>query len=326
MDDDRTESSAQATELSREIGAIAAAHAALEPKGRELRSDIVVSSIVQVLKLGPLSEQRIGAEVGRLWVTKSITRPVIRKALEDAQAAGLVNLQKTLVGEEWIATDSALRDVREDGAWAAMAITRFEQQVRERLDDDPDRDRVPEARIPSICTQLQLAIAAGAQGLYALEPAGSNALRPMRFNEVAALAVIKQLEPRSVQQAAQRLFVAAVNPHDVFADEIMHLYVAGNVLHGMVTRRDVGIAPSLEGVRVAVDTSVLVDLAEEDSPAARAVCEAFAMTKALKGEIVVATHTIGEWIRLFDAGDQEIANAGVSDIELGSLAELVPRP
>jgi len=313
-------------ERDRELGVMAAAHAALDQKRRAQRADILVESVLQVVRKQPLPEERIVQDVQRLWNTQSITAPLVRSALADARAANLVVPQDTLTGMDWAVTGEGQRDTQEDAQWAQFVLARFEEEVRSRLDDDSNKLLVNERNISKIAIRLREAIAIGAEGLYALNIAASpGALRPLRFNERAAFDHLDTLEPKTAQRAAARLLISAINPRDSFGDELVHLLVTGNVLYGMVTRRDVESKPDLTGVRIAVDTSELVDLPARDTPRAVAIQEAFRLSKALGVEVIVAEHTIREWMRLFEASDEEMKKVGAT-AGLGLWGDLLDNP
>lgn len=326
-EDDRRQDLPEQVERRRELGVIAASYGALEAAPNNRRADIVIESVLQVLGNGPLAVERIAQDVGRLWATQAIPHATIRSALSAAQAAGLVVPQQTLLDTDWTLTDDARRDTLDDVLWAEGVLHRYEAEARDRLADGPNADLLTERQIDRIATRVREAIAIGAEGLYSLELAARpGALRPMRFHESEALSHLHDLQPRTVRGAAQRLLVGALNPADTFADELIHLLVTGNVLHGMVTRRDLSVRPDLSGTRLAVDTSVLLDLVVEGTDEAKAVTEAFRLSTTLGVELIVADHTIAEWGRLFDAADNELAESGTPAKDLGLLAELIGNP
>ncbi len=315
-----------ALEFGREIGVLAASHASLDPTRRARRADIAIESLLQILNDGPLSEAQLVKRMQALWNTNSITGPLVRSALGDALASGLVARQESLIDSQWVLTDEARRDCVDDLQWAGAVVDRFEAQVKERIEDDPNRLLIPDDAIPKIATRLREAITIGAEGLYSVEMSSDpRHLRPLKFNEREALDHLGQTQPRSHRIAAQRLFIAAINPMDSFAEELVHLIVAGNILHGMITRRDLPSKPTLDGVRLAVDTSVIVPLAPGDGDEYEAIKEAFTMSTSLGAEVVVASHTISEWTRLFDAGDAEMSDMQ-TDADLGALSILIDNP
>lgn len=93
----------------------------------------------------------------------------------------------------------------------------------------------------------------------------------------------------------------------------------------MVTRRDVSTKPSLAGARIAIDTSVLVDLPGGTTTSAVAVQEAIRLSQDLGVQVIVADHTINEWRRLFDAADEEVKRVG-GTVDLGLLGDLLDNP
>lgn len=315
-----------AEDRERELGFIAAAHAALDPTRRAHRANVVVESVLQVISHGPLPEHRVVQEVQRLWHASSISAPLVRTALKDAQAANLVVPQTTVLGTDWTLTDEGRRDAHEDVLWGQRVLENFEAEVRSRLEDDANRPLITEAQIPKIAAKLREAIALAAEGLYDIDTAARpDALRPLRFNERDALDYVRTLQPRAARRAATGLLVAAITPLDTFADELVHLYVTANILHAMVTRRDLNTKPTLEGVRLAIDTSVLVDLPAGSTPAAVAIKEAFRLSQDLGAEVIVADHTIKEWTRLFDAANEEMRNVKAT-AGVGPFAFLIANP
>lgn len=324
------ELNSESAEVAREVSVLSAAHAAVDPHRRAHQADIVVESVLRVLagRRQPMSVSQVGVDVGKLWRTKSITEPLIRDALASAKAAQLATTQAVLFGDEqWVLTDSALRDLNEDSAWAQAVLDRFDREASAILDDDPNRSLLKSERIPSIIGRVREALAIGAEGLYGLIPSATPmSMRPLKFNEVNALRSLSNLEPKASRQAAERLLITAINPDDPFGDEYVDLVVAGNVLHGMLTRRDVAAQATLTGLRLVFDTSVIVDLAHPDSDQARAVEEGMKLAKQLGAEVIVADHTLAEWTRLFDGAEQERSGLADDDSGLGGLGVLLQNP
>lgn len=79
----------------------------------------------------------------------------------------------------------------------------------------------------------------------------------------------------------------------------------GNLLRGVMTRQDVPDPVDLGGTRLLLDTSVLVDLIDEDTNAQHQLLQVVALTQRLGGVVVVADQTMEEWARLWGAADQE---------------------
>lgn len=323
------EDSALVRESARETSVLAAAHAALDPGRRARQADILVESTLRVLasRGQPMAVSEVATGVAKLWRTATVAEPLVREALESARSAQLATTQAVLFGEpEWLPTDAALRDLIEDSAWAQAVIDRFDHEAMERLEDDPNRPLLKVERLPSLVARVRAAIAVGAEWLYGLAPATTpGAMRPIRFNEQSALRAIADVEPRASRQAAERLLIAAIDPDDAFGDDYVNLVVAGNVLHGMVTRRDVAVRPSLGGLRFVLDTSVIVDLAHNNSAQALAVKEGVRLALSAGAQVVVADHTLSEWTRLFDGAEHELGDH-TDTTRLGALSVLLQNP
>lgn len=324
------ELASESTEVAREVSLLSVAHAAVDPRRRADQADIMVESVLRVLagRGQPMTVTEVCVGVGQLWRTRAITEPLIRDALGSAKAAQLATTQAVLFGDEqWVLTESALRDLNEDSAWAQAVVDRFDREATARLDDDPNRSLLKTERIPSIIGRVREALAIGAEGLYDLSSAATpGSMRPLKFNEVNALRALSDIEPKASRQAAERLLIAAINPDEPFGDEYLDLVVAGNVLHGMLTRRDVAVPAAMNGLRLVFDTSVIVDLAHPGSDQARAVEEGMKLAKQLGAEVIVAEHTLTEWTRLFDGAEQERKGLTDADAGLGALGVLLQNP
>ncbi len=313
----------------RDVSLLAAAHAALEPARREARLDILGESVLRVLaSCGPASTGRIRTELNKLWRTTSISDVLVRSALENAQGARLVVKQQHLFGaSEWTLAEQARRDLVEDEQWARRVVTQFDDEATHHLDDDPDRVLIRDDRLATIIARVREALAIGAEGLYSLTPAATTgALRPVRFNDREAFASLGDLQPISARRAAERLLLATLNPDDPFGDEYLNLLAAGNILHGLVTRRDLQTQPRLAGARIALDTSVIVGLAHPGSELAQGVEEAIRISREVGVEVVVADHSLAEWDRLFEAANQDMEKSGTGQPGLGAFAPLVQNP
>lgn len=317
-------------EAAREVSLLAVAHAAIDPRRRAHQADIMVESVLRVLAARgqAMTIGDVVTGVGQIWRTKTITEPLVHQALESAKGAQLATTQDVLFGDPvWVLTDSALRDLNEDAAWAQAVLDRFDREAAAIIEDDPNRSLLKSERIPALIGRVRAALAVGAEGLYGLTPSASpGAVKALKFNETNAVRALADVEPKASRQAAERLLLTAINPDEPFGDEYLDLVVAGNVLHGMLTRRDVTSPPSLAGLRLVFDTSVIVDLAHPGSEQARAVKAGIGLARSLGAEVVVAEHTLAEWARLFDGAEQERRGFNDDADGLGALGVLLQNP
>lgn len=308
-----------------ELSLLAAVRPALDGEAVAARRNVLVDTVLVVLYRDQAANTPVLAErVGKLFRTSAVPVPLVQAVLESARIAGLVTTQRTLDDrDEWVLTAAAARDVRDDHEWAADVVGAFDRDARRRLADDVDRDQFADDKIERIVSQVRDALAVGCQGAYGVEEANTpNALRPIDFNGQAALRYVREMNPKSARHAAERLLVAALNPDDDFGDEYIHLLVAGNVLHALATRRDLPDAPKLTGMRVILDTSVLVWLPAPGTPEHQRLVEAIGMARNLGVDVIVPTHVIDEWIGRFDVTDAQVGDALAKRVgPIGALSD-----
>ncbi|MAT03635.1 MAG: hypothetical protein CL424_01115 [Acidimicrobiaceae bacterium] len=310
--------------LSSELSLLAAVRAALEGTAVAARRNVLVDTVLVVLhRDGAATTAVLADRIGKLFRTESVSEALVVSVLASARQSGLVTTQQTLENrDEWVLTPAAAHDVREDHEWAEVVVREFDSEARKRLARDIDRDQIADDKVDRIVGHVRQAIAVGCAGAYEVEETNTpNVLKPINFNEQAALRHVRGVEPRSARHAAERLLVAALNPDDDFGDQFIHLLVAGNVLHALATRRDLKDAPNLRGMRIVLDTSVLVWLPAPDTPEHRRIVEAVELAQSLDAEVIVPTHVVDEWIARFAVTDEQVGDALAKHVgPIGALA------
>lgn len=293
------------------IDQLASSRAALSSDRRELRADIALSTTLAVLAgRGSLNELEILEAVSRVWRTGSLTGPVLRRSLADAEAAGLVVRQHGLDEVERFAlTEVAKRELDEERNWADRALRAFETDVAFRLAEyDDERLQGKERRVALLVLE---ALASSVDGEYTLDvPAANPSIRPISVRPGVITEFSGKLEPAGIRQPVRDIALDALDPTDDFGNEIVHLVVAGSLLHGVITQRGLAVRPDLTGMRVLLDTSTLVVLGLEPGDLDRRLLEeAVGYSNRLGVEVYVAEHSIEEWNRLWDAADEEAGRA-----------------
>ncbi len=282
---------------------IVAAHIAINPERRAWRSDILVTTLVEILRSGDLSRRRLHERLNAALKTRTVTGPVFSQALENAAAAGLVVEVTDLSGTaRWQLTTDARLAAQEDRDWAERIYRRFEEDVVEGLRDagvDLKRDRGQKA-----AQHLLRALSAGADA-YGVEDGLDGLLRPISFDGTGVRRSLSPVQPRSVRDALFELADAAVDPDDPFGNELIHLLVVSNLLHGFATRRDVPEAARLSSTRICIDTSVLVHIVAVGQPERDLLLQMIELSQRAGVEIIVTQHTLEEWDRLWDAAERQ---------------------
>ena len=289
-----------------DVARLAAARAALDPQRRGWRGDIAISAIVEILSTrGSLTAQQLSTEINRLWGTDSVTTPLVEESLGLAERAYLVTPE---VGGTWAASEDAKREAEADRRWVDAILTENEREFAHRLEECCETP-IKTERVPTLFHQLLVALTLGAEGVYeaAIASSAPDQLRPVRFDIKRMGEYISgSVQPKSVARAVRELALAAADPHDDFGDEIVRLIMAGNILQGLLVRRDLPETVTLEGTRAVLDTSVLVYYVETDTPA-KEIFESLIVQSRMAGvELVVAEHTLDEWESLWDGADSEL--------------------
>jgi hypothetical protein len=101
------------------------------------------------------------------------------------------------------------------------------------------------------------------------------------------------------------MVMKAVDPDDPFGNEMVHLLVVASVLICFLKKHDLGTTPTLSGLRLLLDTQVLVDLIDEGTDEQRVVRSLIELSLRLGAQVIVAEHSLEEWGRLWDAAEHE---------------------
>ena len=288
-----------------ELQRLAATRAALDPERRALRADIVLSAIIEYLAVnGESARKTIIEGVRTIWKTGSITDFEIDSALSQGQSIGLINqVRGPNESEHWRATEDAVRESQEDRSWAQMAYQRFLESIDEQLDlrkIDIGRDGRTE-----IGRRLLTAFANGSLVEGESPILGVNALRPVEFAADRIRAEVAAQQGNELRDVTMELVEIALDPDDEFANELIHLLIVGTVLQTFLSKRDLGVAPDLTGMRLMLDTPILVDLVDESTSSQRIAKELVSMSRRLGIEVVVGNHVIDELERLWTAAVDE---------------------
>lgn len=287
---------------------LAACYSLLDSFRRGSRQDVLVGALVAVLaRRGGLTVQRLFEAVKRMWRTDAIADPVLEQALENARAGGLITSQTDLDGNEtFVVSVAAKAESETDRAYIAHLLRQFTDEVADRLQEYPDASRLVK-RAERIANLVVTAIAHACDGFYGIDTLGVDPwARPDHISVQKVRAFAANQQPRSVRDPTAQLALDALDPSDSFGNQVVHLVVVSNLLHGLAAQRGVGASPALSRMQVLLDTSVLVGLAmPEDDSAHRLVVQLAKLSSDCGATVVVAQHTLDEWERVWEAADQQ---------------------
>lgn len=294
-----------------DLAALAAAHAALDPARQAWRCDILISGVLQLLaSKGPLSERELHQNVKQLWSTNALDPAMLRDALARAENAGLVERRQHSRNVRWAATDSSIWDAKNDKKWAEKKLLRFEEDVEVRVNQLLDGQTVDASRARNLARHLFAALRAGSVNMFDAVARGSDpsTLVGLYFDHTAADTQLRErVNPKPVAEALVALARSAADPADEFGREIMQIIVTGQVLQGMVARRDLDLKepPPVSGSLLLLDTSTLVYRLEA-APHPQLFDEFLQSSGEAGCRIVVTRAVIKEWESLWSAAEDGV--------------------
>lgn len=245
-----------------DLAALAAAHAALDPDRQESRCDVLIYSVLELLAAkGPLAERELLQHVKQLWSTDALDRAMLRDTLARAENAKLIVRHGLTGNVRWKATDASVLDATNDKKWAEKILLRFEQDVEVRINELIDTQTVDSSRARRLARHLFAALRTASADIFGqvVRSSDPSKIDGLRLDFVSADTYLRErVNPRPVAEALIALTRAATDPCDEFGTKIMHIIVAGQVLQGLVARRDLPETPPVSGSLLLLDTSTLV--------------------------------------------------------------------
>jgi hypothetical protein len=285
---------------------LAAAHAALDPQRVEWRSDILISSLIEILAVrGVLDERQLLNQVKKMWHTDVVDKRLLRVALERAEKGDLLERKQRLHGPWWVARPASIADAKADRMWADSIIERFKQDLGERLPEFLDDHGTIEPTQQRDYTHYLIdAFMAGSQRVFkgVVRSGDPENLSGIDFDLQAVHGYLETKNlPKDIENALKALALTAMESEGEFGSEILHLIVAGQVLQGMIGHRDLTGPNWVEGCTLVLDTSVLVYRLDHKGPQSRLLDELLRMSQDIHCNIVATRAVINEWNRLWQS-------------------------
>jgi hypothetical protein len=304
-----------------DLAALAAAHAALDPDRQECRCDVLIYSVLELLAAkGPLAERELLQHVKQLWSTDALDKAMLRDTLARAENAKLIVRHGLTGNVRWGATDASVLDAKNDKKWAEKILLRFEQDVEVRINELIDTQTVDSSRARRLARHLFAALRTASADIFGqvVRSSDPSKIDGLRLDFVSADTYLRdRVNPRPVAEALIALTRAATDPCDEFGTKIMHIIVAGQVLQGLVARRDLPETPPVSGSLLLLDTSTLVYRLEA-APQPQLLDEFFQASEEAGCRIVVTRAVISEWESLWSAAEDEVPTVENSSTGLPS--------
>lgn len=294
-----------------DVAGLAAAHAALDHGRREWRSDILISSVIEILaSQGVLTERQLHLKVKGLWLTNAVDRATLRSALQWAEKENLVERRQRTHDDCWATTSTSAQEAEEYKKSAIATLTEFEQDIQERLDVlGEGRESITERQARNLAHTLVAAFLAGSESVFSgvKQVADPSKLDAIYFDPDTVAAHLREhVQSADTQQNLISLANAAIDPRSEFGTEILHLIVTGRVLQGMLARRDLAGPSPASGTMLLLDTSVLVYRLYADGPQPKMLEDLLETSHAAGCRIVVTRAVLNEWASLWRAAEKEV--------------------
>ncbi len=294
-----------------DLARLAAAHAALDPERQKWRSDILISSLIEILAAkGPQDERQLHLQIKNIWLTDVVDKRLLRAALEYAEKGDLVERRPRSHEPKWAARPGSIVDAKADRAWAEAIMERFRQDLAKRLSELLDsHEMIESSRQRDFTCYLIGGFMAGSQRVFkgVVRSCDPESLSGIDFDLSAAYAHLEGRNlSKEVENALKALTLAAMESDSGFGNEILRLIVAGQVLRGMVGHHDLTERNWVEGSMLVLDTSVLVYRLDSNGPQSRLLEELLKMSKEVRCNIVITRAVINEWNRLWQSAASEV--------------------
>lgn len=280
---------------------ISAAHALLNSDRIADEQELLLTTVVEVLAGSAMVSSEVAAAVQRIWPGAELTAEVIDSALQRGLEAGLLTTQDTLIEKAWALTPSGRAETDGTRSWYEDAIARLADQVRDRAREDFGSVTREQAQL-----WAGLLIDLLARGIRQMESAyegnvtrrADGGISPVGLD---AQVMFDELDKRSVSVEIatflKSCLLGAIDEADPFGNEIVNYVATACVLTAVAARRSRADATAklgnLNGLRMLLDTPVLVSLVGVASDAAR-IEMAIKAAVLLKADVVVPEHVLEE--------------------------------
>lgn len=290
---------------------ITAAHMVFSGRRQATRSELLLSTIIEILSSGPCTSDDVLSSVSHSWPHSGVTNQDVRAALEMGALPPQALFLRT---EDFDGVE--LWRLDQDGEAEAALASQWTLDVRRRIKAElVDRARSDfrecsdveaEFWVARLTKALTAAIAAGQEAFGGgVEPV-PNGIRPRAMDRALLVGTLTEGCDASVAEFLVAAALAAVDPSDPFGNELVSSIATACILHAYLARVDVAAEQAalgtLEGQKALLDTPILVGLV-----AGRAVREPLERMLAAAREsgvkVVAVQHYLDELNDLVESRD-----------------------
>lgn len=280
---------------------LSSVHAVLGVQRQATEHDILITTILEALRGGELTEVDLFFAARSVWPGAGITPERLVRALRIGSKAGY--LLPTLINGEpgWSLSRSGIREVEASRDWARDMIEGTAQDLRGRVAAAGFDLSDEAARVWT--HHLELALHASIRQAFAayqgdVQQQSDWWLTPRTFDRDALVTSIESTTAESAHASLLTgLAFEAIDPLSTFGSDLVTHITIGYMLHAFMGRRDhIGVRAAigaLTGDRVILDTPILLQLlgvADQREPYEHAIRAAV----AAKMEVIALDHYLEE--------------------------------
>jgi hypothetical protein len=293
--------------LARGYAFVGAVHSLVDASRSATKFDLILAAASHALRGGDKSAIEIRSVIHRVWPGAQVNQVAVTEALRLGSELGLVQMVDALEGVElWQLTARGVDDVQGQVDWVATLRTRSSEELKRRAESDLGvtiTAAQSELWLERIVGALILGITSSQDAyLGRVDHLVGKRLAPRKVDRVRVLSHLDASgSDPAIVEFLKTAAVAALDPLDLFCNELVSHITTGCVLHSYVAGRDsapvLNALGSPSGQRALIDTPVLVDLL---GPARVRRTVEFTLRAAVQAgwEVIVCDHSIEELINL----------------------------
>lgn len=296
--------------------------------------DILIATCLEALKEGPKAMGDLLRVVEQTWHGAGVDEARLGQALRTAEVAGFV-VQTVFIDEtHWLLSTLGSNELSNAPDWARETWQRTriqmaaeaERSFREITDEEGELwvGILTKALCRGIC-------AAFFSHEDVVDAVAEHTLFPKSYDVELMLEVVReQAREEDVVEFLQARVIAAMDPADSFASDLVTHISTGYILHAYVARRDRPAARrllgSLRDERAILDTPLLFSLVDSGQ-VGDAIRNAIRAAIRAGNEVVVAEHSLEEFYAVLERVEREdlpvVQSALLEGLAAGDLAAVV---
>jgi len=287
---------------------ITAIHAVINADRTLTEQELLITTACELLVSGALDISDIARQVNEIWAGARIPEARIRAALQTALEAGLMVSVPTDPGTTWSLTPAGRAGAGGARDWTEDAYSRTARQLQELATKDLRAISDVEARL--WVDLLAQALSDGIREAYAAFIGDvvllvDGSLSPKAFDRGRAFGALRVANlGEGTTEFLEAAVLAALDRTDPFGNDLVNHIATGCVLLAFLAgcdRADVRARlQDLADEEFVLDTPALV-LLTGSAQDAEPVVKAVEATLSSGGRVVVADHTIEEFVELVEA-------------------------